>query len=223
MGITSSDVLLIEKAMQIKHVKNVIEYGSQNMYIDEHRDPKKPPFASDYYNSWGIPYHCIDLAGDNNAFKLDLSRPLPPHHIRYYLVTDFGTGEHIVQTEMVPYTFQEVGITSVYPKQEPTREEIRKGYYYGWKNKHDLAMVGGLILSVNPKTGNWPGHGYTYIDKKFILALALMMGYKIHHLEEHAAMGNTTDGWNIESILEVTDDREFISFEDFQELEQFEK
>jgi hypothetical protein len=212
MGITKSDILLIEKAIALKTIKNVIELGSQNLYLENH---EKPPFASEWYEHRAISYMCIDMAGDNAALKLNLAKPAPASML-FDLVTDFGTSEHVVDTpDHAPESFHGGHINSVYPTREPTEEEILRGFYNCWKNKHQFTKPGGLIISVNPKTRNWPAHGYTYLDKQFYLELAALMDYHVHHLEENAAMGNTESGWNIECILEKQFDEPFLPFEDF--------
>lgn len=224
MGICASDIKLIEKALEIKpDIKGVIELGSQNLYIN---NDKRPPFASEWYESRGIHYHCIDMAGDNGAIIKDLSRILklvnqPGSPVKVDLLTDFGTSEHVVAgVEMKNHFFENVNINSVYPIRVPTSREIAEGFYNCWVNKHDLVSVGGIMINVNPKTGNWPGHGYTYLTKSFYTKLAELMGYEIIHLEDHAAMGNTESGWNVCCVLRKSIDNEFISFEEFQQCEQ---
>lgn len=224
MGITSSDVRLLESALRLKDINYVIELGSQNLYL-EGCDYQKPPFANEWYESRGIQYMCIDMAGDNNAIKINLSQCwYREDYMIFDLVTDFGTSEHVADVEKFQSTeFHDGHIHSVYPAYEPLENEIAWGYYSVWCNKHNLVKPGGLIVSVNPKTGNWPGHGYTYIDSEFYKSLASKCDYTIHHLRENAAMGNTKDGWNIECILEKKSDNAFISFDEFQECQQYRK
>lgn len=227
MGITASDIALIEKALEIKpNIKGVIELGSQNLYLDN--DPK-PPFASTWYEQRGVHYHCIDMAGDNGAMIKDLSKILklvnqPGSPVKADLVTDFGTSEHVVAgVEMKNHFFDHVNINSVYPTRVPANDEIALGFYHCWVNKHDLLATDGLMINVNPMTGNWPGHGYTYLTKNFYTKLAELMGYEVLHLEDHPAMGNTISGWNVCCILRKKEDRDFISFEEFQQCEQLRK
>lgn len=218
MGICASDIQLIERALEIKpNIEDVCELGSQNLYIG---NEDKPPFASEWYKSKGVFYSCIDMAGDNGAHQHDLSKPFYKH-AEFDLITDFGTAEHVVAgVDMKNHFFENVNINSVYPTRTPTDEEIAEGFYNCWRNKHELLAVDGLMINVNPKTGNWPGHGYTYLTKNFYTKLAELMGYEILHLEDHPAMGNTISGWNVCCILRKKEDREFISFKDFQQCEQ---
>lgn len=213
MGITAFSVSLIEGAINAVHPNTVIELGSQNLYLTN-ADP--PPFASSWYIHHGFHcYECIDLAGDNYAWKIDLSQPIdkPP---QFDLVTDFGSSEHVVQmSEYTKSSFHEGRINSIYPSGEIISIEI--GYYNCWLNKFNLCKIGGAILSENPKTGNWPGHGYSYIDMDFYKKLELMADVKIMALGEHGAMGNWKDGVNVYSILKKTGER-FPDLETFKAL-----
>lgn len=194
MGITAHDVELLDKVIEQFKPANVIELGAQNLY----NQPKLPaPYADEYYEQKGIRYHCIDLNGENNASPIDLSKP-------YYsgandgvfdLVTDFGTSEHVGNN----------GAHDI------------EAYYNCWKTKYDLLKVGGVMINENPKAGNWPGHGFNYVDIDFYLRLGGFLGYDIIKLEEHAAMGNTTDGWNVVCVF-VKHRPDFITLEQFKTL-----
>jgi hypothetical protein len=217
MGICASDVELLKEVLRIAPtIVTVCELGSQNLYIDN--DPK-PPFASGWYQKRGLKYHCIDMAGDNEAYNRDLSRPIKDINKRFDLVTDFGTSEHVVSVpEYQSVAFHDGHINSVYPKEQPTEQQISEGFYNCWKNKDDLLKAGGLMVNVNPKTGNWKGHGYTYLDTKFYEELCRIMRYEIVSLFEHPAMGNTEDGWNIVCVLRKKFDLDFISLKTFSEI-----
>jgi len=104
------------------------------------------------------------------------------------VVTDFGTSEHVVS------------------------------YYNVWLNKYKACRVGGLIISENPKTGNWSGHGHHYLTEKFYTELAKKSGMEILELGEHPAMGNTTNGWNVYCVLRKVAGS-FISKEAFNKLD----
>ncbi len=224
MGVTSSDIQLIEMALSTKpSIKTVVELGSQNLYLPD-TSSEKPPFASGWYEAKGLEYKCIDLTGDNGAIKVDLSEVLNMlhHHNAFDLVTDFGTAEHVVSgVDRHSVAFHGGHINSTYPMREPTPEEIRLGFYNCWVNKHNLLKVGGLMINVNPMRGHWPKHGYTYLTMAFYTKLAELVGYRIIWLNENPAMGNFKTGMNIECILEKIDGKEFISFEEFQQCEQF--
>ena len=115
------------------------------------------------------------------------------HKKKYDIVTDFGTSEHI------------------------------RNYYSVWKTKHDLCKLGGVIISENPKTGNWKGHGFNYPTIDFYTELAQAMGYKIHYIGEHPAMGNSIDGWNVYSIMTKEINNNFLFKAEFQKLKFYDK
>lgn len=191
MGITQYS---IEKLSQLKGLKTVTELGSQNLFCDW----KMGAYASEWYLANGFEkYTCIDLNGENNAQKLDLSQPLPIGE-QVDLVTDFGTSEHVHSGNHVMDW---------------------KAIYNCWKTKHSLVKVGGYMVNENPKTGNWVGHGYNYYTTSFYLDLAPQIGYEIVLLEEHPAMGNTTDGWNVVCILKKVKDAPFIKLSEFKKLD----
>lgn len=100
------------------------------------------------------------------------------------LVTDFGTTEHL------------------------------HDLYQGFVNVNKLTKVGGYMVHENPKTGSWPLHGYFYRDMHFYHDLAALNGYEIVRLEEHPAMQNIVDGWNVIAVMRKTQegfiDREFF-------------
>jgi len=233
MGITNFSKSLIEKALQIKpDIKSVIELGSQNDYTTGEANP---PFANNLYKQFGVSrYACIDLAGDNNSIKIDLSEAIPEftkseggrpqyQHNSFDLVTDFGTSEHVVKmSEYESIPFHEGHINSIYPKGEVTEEQIAQGYYNCWLNKFNLCKVGGLIISENPLTGNWPEHGYSYLGVGFYDELCSMSDLEGIEQGFEAAMGNTQSGWNYWSVLKKTGSK-FPPFEQFQTLPIFRK
>lgn len=198
MGYTSFSVQVLEKLISEFKPKSVLDYGAQNMY----NQPVLPaPYAKDWYESMGIKYTAIDISGENESQPIDLSKPLVIIPEVYDLVVDCGTSEHC-------------GIDG---KHDPM------AFYNAVKNKHDLLKTGGIMFSENPKTGNWPGHGFNYYSQNFYKTLATLNNYEILELGEVAAMGNVTDGWNIYCVLKRVNNNPFISFEDFQQCEQLTK
>src|ERR1700678_2702849 len=100
MGYTKFTKGLVQKVLDNNNIESVVDLGSCNDY--DIGGPK-PPWISDWYESKGISYTSIDLAGDNDALPLDLSRPLDLEmfslQFPFDLVVDAGTGEHLVQME----------------------------------------------------------------------------------------------------------------------------
>lgn len=201
MGYTTFTKKLILTATTKTTVQSILDLGSCNDY-DIGGD--KPPFISKWYESIGIRYACIDLAGDNGAMKLDLSGPIVTPQ-RWDLVVDAGTSEHVVVMKgHHSVAFHEGHINSIYPTEV---EDIESGYYNCWLNKFNLCRMGGVIVSENPKTEHWKDHGYTYIDQSFYDLLSVMANLEIIELGEHGAMGNWETGVNIYSILKKTGSR----------------
>lgn len=63
------------------------------------------------------------------------------------------------------------------------------------ENLHSNVNPGGLLFHSNPEPGSWPEHGFWYRTRDFYEAFAKLAGYEIVDLHRHAAVGNTTDGW----------------------------
>jgi hypothetical protein len=216
MGITNFSISLLQKVVKAYNPKTVIELGSQNLYTTN-EDP--PPFADRWYKANGFTeYACIDLAGDNNSERWDLSEPVPTF-AEYDLVTDFGTSEHVVEMKSYEVTaFHGGHINSIYPKKV---KDSDLGFYKCWLNKHRLLKVGGVMINENPSHGSWPGHGFHYYTPDFYLQLVRWADYKIIDIGEHPASGNNIDGWNTWCILEKNGEM-FPSFEKFKTLPIFE-
>ncbi len=195
MGYTNFEKELISP--YLKKPGRVIDLGSQNDYTT---GATNPPFISDWYKQHGWDYESIDMAGDNDSLILDLSRLLQKNITRANILVDAGTGEHVVQAEKWQVTPFHYGyINSVYPVGSV---DIDAGFYNLWLNKHNLLVPGGIMFNINPMTCNWPKHGYTYLTEMFYVEIANLFGYEVISIGKNAAMGNTTDGWNIYSVLE---------------------
>lgn len=212
MGITATDIKLLEKALSINpDIETVIEAGAQNLYLN---GEQFPPFANTWYEQNGIEYNCIDLSGDNGALKYDLAYPLPIK-LQYDLVTNFGTGEHVVQMEgYETVSFHEGHIHSIYPKGVSS---VELGFYNFCRNIHNLCKIGGIIINVNPLTGHWPLHGYTWLTMEFYTELAKLTRYEIKELYIEAGMGNYETGMNVCCMVIKMADT-FPDFETFKKL-----
>lgn len=90
MGYTNNSIDIVNK--YLSNVKSVCDLGAQNNYSQPHLPA---PYISEWYKSNAITeYMCIDLNGENDAKKWDLSEPLKTTKT-FDMVTDFGTSEHI--------------------------------------------------------------------------------------------------------------------------------
>lgn len=152
---------------------------------NNYAQPRLPaPYMSEWYKSNGISDYMAIDLNGENESKQWDLSEPLKTTKKFDLVADFGTSEHV------------------------------KDLYQCMLNVHNLTKVGGLMIHENPKTGNWPLHGFHYRDKDFYYQLAEMNGYQLEQLEEHPAMGNTTDGWNVIAVMRKTKEG-FISREQF--------
>lgn len=199
MGYTSFTIGLLEKTIERFHPKNVLDLGSQQLY----NQPLLPaPYVDGWYKAKGIHYECIDLNGENNAWQIDLSKPFQNKagngwHGQFMfegwqMIVDAGTSEHVGDNGAFSW----------------------EAIYNCWKTKHDLLQTGCVMVNENPKTLNWPLHGYNYYKQEFYNELANYSDYEILELGEHPAMGNSIDGWNIYCVLQKHSEK-------FPTLEQF--
>lgn len=144
--------------------------------------------AQPYYTGLGQDVVSIDITACNNSVEHDLRTPLKMKAFDF--ISQHGTLEHI---------------------------ETRDGFYLSFKHLHNVLKPGGIIIHENPKTGNWEGHGNHYLTMDFYTELAEVMNYDILAIGEHAAMGNSTDGWNIYCVIKSNGGK-FITKEEFNEL-----
>lgn len=193
MGLTQFSISLLEK--YAVGLKSVTELGAQNLYDKDYQN--NYPYASEwYYNNGLLFYQCIDLNKENYSIPEDLSKKLRGY-LQCDLVTDFGTSEHIGRDG-------KFNIESI---------------YNCWVNKHEFLRNGGIMISENPKTGNWPLHGFNYYTKQFYIDLCELMDYELLELGEVAVMNNEVDGWNVYCVLRKKVQQEFISLEYFSQLD----
>lgn len=155
-------------------------------------------FGNDYgkpakpmFEAKGFQHISVDINGQDGVIKTDLSKQndLTKHIGKFDIVTDFGTSEH-----------------------------VQKSYYNCWWTKHFNCKEGGYIVSENPKTGNWKGHGFWYVTEKFFKNLAQSQGYDLIDIGEHPAMNNTKDGWNVYCVLKKINDDPFMTENEFNKL-----
>lgn len=214
MGYTSFTKELVEKVIKTYNPKSVMDLGAQNDFSG----PNLPaPYISEYYEWKDIKYMCIDLNGENNAYVLDLSKPLPDDFINFRvekgelgatepflfsrmvdMVCDIGTGEHIGKNGAFSW----------------------EAIYNCWCNKWNLLKVGGIMVNENPLSGNWPKHGWNYHTVEFYKELAQALGESMNDYFEygiHAACNNEVDGWNVWCIFKKTG-AAFVSFEEFKKM-----
>jgi hypothetical protein len=210
MGYTNYEIEKIKPFLENGFA--VLDFGSQNLYTTS---AKNPPFVSEWYKDNGIDdYTCFDLAGDNNAHKINWSYTID-FHKKFDILVDAGSGEHSAQKEeYISLEFHEGYINSIYPKGQPTKEEIELGFYNCWLNKHNLLKIGGLMVNINPLTSNWENHGYSYLGENFYHELIKIAGYKLIETEVVCAMGNCESGKNVVGVLKKVSEQ-FPEFKEF--------
>lgn len=217
MGVTSFEIERLEKIISENDIKSVIELGAQNNYATP--ETKNPPFMSEWFERREIQYDSIDLAGDNKSKKLNWSYQISYNKIMADLVTDFGSSEHSCQSdEYISIAFHDGYINSIYPKGQPSEEQIQLGYYYCWRNKHNLCKAGGIIFSVNPMCGYWENHGYSYIGPDFYKILCDSSGYELLEDGVVCATGNCETGKNVYGIMKKKKYDTFPTFYEFNFL-----
>jgi hypothetical protein len=190
MGYSGFTKQIINTVIKSYDPKTVIDLGAQQNYDQ----PNLPaPYIDSWYKDMGIMYMAIDLSEENGSVSLNLATDPTPDIPKVDLVVDAGTSEHV-----------EIDGAFSWP-----------AIYNCWKIKHELLAEGGIMVSENPKTGNWPGHGYNYVTKEFYRRLEAATDYHIILLDEHPAMGNDTDGWNVMCVMQKKSER-FPTMEEFQ-------
>lgn len=148
--------------------------------------------ADDYFSMQGFPVRTIDITGCQGAEIADLREDLA-FDAAYTLILQHGTIEH-----------------------------IDGDLYQALKNIHEACAVGGKMIHENPRTQNWPGHGYHFFTMEFWEAFSGACNYGLIESCEEPAMGNDVDGWNVVSVLEKLPHSEFISELKFNKIyEQF--
>lgn len=210
MGINDKCLETLEWVLTRYPIWSVLELGAQIFY-QEYGPVKYGSYADQYYKRKHIrQYRCIDLNGENGAMRLDLS--VPQRLSQSDLVTDFGTSEHIAA-----YTREEEPLandaTNDTWKNSTGHSVGLEALYNCWTTKYNASNL--LIVSANPATGHWPGHGHFYYTMKFYEVLCQMTGMKPVLLREHYAMMNYKDGKEICCVLDVRGSH-WISFDQFK-------
>lgn len=169
----------------------MMELGDQQMYC--HGNVPEGSAAKSFFEQLGVQHTSIDLNGELGAIALDLSQPIRREEWngQFDMVTDFGTTEHVGRELVNLYNCRE--------------------------NCHRFCRPGGVMIFMNPKKGNWPGHGYHYFTKEHYEKLALAAGYRVLEISEYPTLGNSTDGWQIHAAF-IRGDGDFIPFEAYAEI-----
>lgn len=169
----------------------MLELGSQNMYTNALNGQMR--FAKESLEALGVEHTSVDVNEEGGSLVMDLSVDQTENFSdwmgKFDVVTDYGTSEHV------------------------------RGLYQCLRNVRFFCRPGGLMIHENPKTGNWPGHGFHYRTEEFWRQVAYMNRDTVVDVGEHPAMGNTTDGWNIHCVLRRGDTPGFVPEKDFKQTD----
>lgn len=181
--------------MSLDRLKNhqVLDKGSKMLELgaqNVYDSENYGKIAKDIFEGMGIVHTSIDIKAHQGAIEADLREPLTFTKAKFDIVTDFGTTEH-----------------------------VEGNLYEAFKNIHNFCRKGGVMVHENPKTKNWPEHGFNYYTKEFYVELAKLANYEIMELTEEPAMGNTVDGWNVCAVLRKTEANKFIEEAEFNKLD----
>lgn len=109
------------------------------------------------FGAMGVDHVSFDLNGRDGAVALDLGKPLDPQHVcRGQVVTNFGTSEHIEDSQ-----------------------------YWCWRSIHELCTGDGLMLHAIPEVGSWPRHGKWHYTSARVSLFAEAAGYDSLILRGH--------------------------------------
>lgn len=209
MGINDMNLKTLEWIFKNYPIETVLELGAQTFY-QNYKTAKYGEYADVYYKLKGVKqYTCIDLNGENDALKMDLSRV--QHAPMCDLVTDFGTSEHIAGYDLDDDTKTGFDGNNTWKGLDDHVAGL-EAFYNCWTTKYLASKY--LIVSSNPATGHWKGHGHFYYTKQFYETLCELTGMRSVLLEEHFAMGNYTDGKEVCCVLDVRGSH-WISMEEF--------
>lgn len=202
MGITSKSISILKPLIEKYIPKSVCDLGAQNLYCDRIFHGNDPVDAFKESKLW------IERLGIANLYNSGV--PGAPYSYPFasemwqrcgieYMAIDMQGHNDSVQWDLSEplKTTREFDFVMDYG----TSEHV-KDHYQCFLNIHDLTKLGGIIIHENPKTENWPGHGYHYLDEDFYNQLAQITGYNILLLEQWPAVGNITDGWNILCVMQ---------------------
>lgn len=136
--------------------------------------------AKPFFEEMGFEHTSVDINGKDDALPVDLSVSIQESlKKKFDIVTNSGVSEHV----------------------EPFGSQ-----YQCFKNIHDFARVGGLMIHAVPHKGHYPNHCRFYYDQSFFYKLAELNDYKILDLRI------IRSGKLVCAGLEKQHDQEFTKF-----------
>ena len=137
----------------LSEASSVMEIGNQ--VFENGSSVKK------HVESVGKKHVSIDITGGDGSLQIDLSKVVDSDLGQFSLVTNFGTTEHIDDSQ-----------------------------FNAFKNIHNFCEKGGVMIHEVPHVGFWPGHCRYYYDAPFFEYLAEKNDYKIKLVEMIDYPGN---------------------------------
>ena len=134
--------------------KNMLELGCQEIRKAVKNKLNYGGMAArGYFKSIGINCISIDKSSCHRAVVTDLKKPIRKEYINNFdIITNSGTTEHVKPFD---------------------------GQYMSFKNIHDCAKIGGVIIHILPGIGEYYGHCQTYYDYDFFRMLAKYNNYEL--------------------------------------------
>lgn len=119
------------------------------------KDGKRTP-AKKYFSALGFEHTSFDINGKDGAIAIDLSKPIPSKFSGMFdIITNAGTSEHVA-----PLT----------------------GQYECFKNIHECAKTGGIMIHIVPQDGSFTNHSPFYYTQAFFERLASANEYTIFQM-----------------------------------------
>lgn len=102
------------------------------------------------YQKKGVQHTSIDINGLMDSLPLNLDKPVPRNLVnKFDVITNYGTTEHV------------------------------DNQYWVFRNIHEMAKVGCIMIHGLALIGNWPRHCRYYYSKSFFEGLSNLCGYEI--------------------------------------------
>lgn len=152
MGLALEYLQFIERTIKVAEIPDgsaMCELGNQHLR-DRWRIGNKARAGKGYFRK-RYRHVSLDLNGLDGAERVDLSEPITRPDLvgQFDIVTNSGTSEHIADQ------------------------------FVCFRNIHELAKVGGVMIHLSPETGSWTRHSRVFYTWAFFRALIGACGYDV--------------------------------------------
>lgn len=135
------------------------------------KDGKRTP-AKKYFTALGFEHTSFDINGRDGAIAIDLSKPVPSKYYGMFdVITNAGTSEHVVPLA---------------------------GQYECFKNIHECAKHGGIMIHIVPQDGSFTNHSPFCYTQAFFKGLADDNSYTVLEID---AMGRGNDYFVLAALV----------------------